>query len=112
MRIKKSIIITGVVLIIGTSGWLFLKEKSPHSQDKQEIIKPHYGSIQTVITTTATVLPKNRLEIKPTVNGPIEQVLVQEGQMVKAGETLAWMSSTDRAALLDSARGQGEKEYK
>jgi macrolide-specific efflux system membrane fusion protein len=57
-------------------------------------------------------LPKNRLEIKPTVNGRIEKVLVQEGEKVKTGQILAWMSSTERAALLDAARGQGEAALK
>jgi macrolide-specific efflux system membrane fusion protein len=57
-------------------------------------------------------LPKNRLEIKPPVNGRIESVLVEEGVKVKIGQTVAWMSSTDRAALLDNARGQGEVALK
>ena len=100
------------ILIIGVLGWFFLKGKSANSQESQRIINPHYGSIQTIITTTATVLPKNRLEIKAPVSGRVDQVLVQEGDMVKTGQILAWMSSTDRAALLDAARGQGEAEYK
>jgi membrane fusion protein, macrolide-specific efflux system len=70
------------------------------------------GSIQTVISTTGTILPKNRLEIKPPVGGRIESILVKEGEKVKVGQTLAWMSSTERAALLDAARGQGEEKLK
>ncbi|MFA4993628.1 MAG: HlyD family efflux transporter periplasmic adaptor subunit, partial [Candidatus Omnitrophota bacterium] len=75
-------------------------------------ISPNFGSIQTIISTTGTILPKNRLEIKPPVNGRVESVLVKEGQGVKAGETLAWMSSTERAALLDAAQGQGPEQLK
>ncbi len=112
MRIKKSLVIIISILIIGILGCIFLKGKATNSPESQKIINPHYGTIQTIITTTATVLPKNRLEIKPPVNGRVEQVLVQEGDMVKTGEILAWMSSTDRAALLDAARGQGAAEYK
>jgi membrane fusion protein, macrolide-specific efflux system len=111
MRIKPFVII-GIILFIGFVGCHILKGKSGDSKESQKVIHPRYGTLQTIITTPATVLPKNRLEIKPTVPGRIEQVLVKEGQMVKIGEILAWMSSTDRAALLDSARGQGEKELK
>ena len=75
-------------------------------------LSPTLGSIQTIISTTGTVLPKNRLEIKPPVNGRVESILVKEGQKVKAGDTLAWMSSTERAALLDAAQGQGEGKLK
>ena len=70
-------------------------------------ITPRIGSIRQVVSTTGTVLPKNRLSIKPPVNGRIESILVKEGEEVKAGQILAWMSSTERAALLDAARGQG-----
>lgn len=66
------------------------------------------GSIRNVVSCTGTVLPKNRLEIKPPVSGRIEKILVQEGQQVKTGENLAIMSSTERAALLDAARGKGD----
>ena len=47
--------------------------------------------------------------MKPSVNGRVEEILVKEGQSVHVGETLAWMSSTERAALLDAARGQNEE---
>jgi macrolide-specific efflux system membrane fusion protein len=38
--------------------------------------------------------------------------LVKEGQTVNIGQTLAWMSSTERAALLDTARSQGEESLR
>jgi len=72
-------------------------------------ISPVSGSIETFISCTGTILPKNRLEIKPPVNGRIERILVKEGDAVRAGSILAWMSSTERAALLDAARGKGEQ---
>jgi len=77
-----------------------------------QIVKPAVGTIYTMISTTGTVLPKNRLEIKPPVNGRIESIEVKEGERVKIGQILAWMSSTERAALLDNARGQGEEALK
>ena len=71
-----------------------------------QVINPTYGAIQTVISTTGTVQPQNRLEIKPPINGRIEQIFVQEGERVTAGQILALMSSSERAALLDAARAQ------
>jgi len=58
-------------------------------------------------TATGEVTPQNRVEVKPPIPGRIEQVLVREGDAVTQGHVLAWMSSTDRAALLDAARSQG-----
>ncbi len=113
MKIKKSLVFIVIgILIVSVLGWFFLKGKSVDFSESQKIINPHYGTIQTIITTTATVLPKNRLEIKAPVSGRMEQILVQEGDLIKTGQILAWMSSTDRAALLDAARGEGQAEYK
>jgi macrolide-specific efflux system membrane fusion protein len=70
------------------------------------------GDIKMAIDSTGTVMPQNRLEIKPPLPGRMEKILVVEGQMVRTGQTLAYMSSSDRAALLDAARAQGEGDLK
>lgn len=70
------------------------------------------GDLSVTVTATGTVKPYNRVEIKAPIPGRIEEVLVSEGEEVKQGQTLAWMSSTERAALLDAARSQGEAAVK
>lgn len=82
------------------------------SKETVTIIRPQRGDIRLMISSPGTILPKNRLVIKPPVNGRIDSVLVSEGQKVKSGEILAWMSSTDRAALMDAARGKSEEAVK
>jgi macrolide-specific efflux system membrane fusion protein len=68
------------------------------------------GDLNVEIVSTGTVQPQNRLEIKPPIAGRVERVLAQEGQEVRRGQVLAWMSSTERAALLDAARAKGPQE--
>jgi len=75
-------------------------------------VKVKVGSIKAEIASTGVVEPRNRLEIKPPIAGRVDRVLVKEGQSVKKGRILAWMSSTDRAALLDAARAKGAEEVK
>ncbi|MFH1282003.1 MAG: HlyD family efflux transporter periplasmic adaptor subunit [Candidatus Omnitrophota bacterium] len=107
----KIILIMAGVLIVG----VFVVSRFKPKADKDNIVREVMvvrGSIQTIISTTGTILPKNRLEVRPPVGGRIESILVKEGQKVKAGTTLAWMSSTERAALLDAARGQEEEKLK
>ena len=113
MRKPKTKMIIGVLvlLIIAVIIALKLKSKGAGTEVIKEIT-PTIGTIQTFISTTGTVLPKNRLEIKPPVPGRIESILVKEGEEVKVGQVLARMSSTERAALLDAAEGQGEKVVK
>ena len=75
--------------------------------EKAKVVR---GDILAQLPTSGYVTPRNRLEIKPPVAGRVEEVLVQEGQHVKKGQVLAWMSSSERAALLDAAREQGKSE--
>ena len=107
----KIILVIVVVLIVGVFIAMRFKPKVDTDNMVREVMVTR-GSIQTIISTTGTVLPKNRLEVRPPVGGRIESILVKEGQKVKIGTTLAWMSSTERAALLDAARGQGEEKLK
>lgn len=101
-----------IVFVVVSAGvfitWRVREKAGPLEAEKE--ISPVMGTIRNVISTTGLVLPKNRLEIKPPVPGRLESILVKEGQDVKAGSIVAWMSSTERAALLDAARSKGEKE--
>jgi len=110
MRTKKLTLFFIALVILGIAA-IYITRMRQKESAKETIkeITPFIGSIRTVISATGTILPKNRLEIKPPVNGRIEQILVQEGDKVKTGQILSLMSSTERAALLDAARGKGEK---
>lgn len=90
-----------VAVILGVK----VKARPPDASDRE--VRPVIGNIQAMITSTATVQPQNRLEIKSPINGRIDEILVKEGDMVRSGQTLAWVSSTERAALLDAAKAHG-----
>jgi macrolide-specific efflux system membrane fusion protein len=111
MRNKKSKIILALLIAasLGVIFILILKAKQPATA-AIKLISPTYGTIQTTITTTATITPENRLAIKPPVNGRVDKILVKEGDYVKLGQTLALMSSTERATVLDAARSQSKEE--
>lgn len=100
----------GAAAIVLVGGGIFLSKgngKGGFLYREVPIIK---GDIEISILSTGTVAPKNRLEIKAPVAGRIDQVLVQEGQLVRKGQVLAMMSSTERAAMLDAARAKGPEE--
>jgi macrolide-specific efflux system membrane fusion protein len=85
MKIKAwQIVIVGGILIVGGWGWNKMRVKSS-KQDVFKIVSPYQGNMEIIISATGRVLPKNRLQVKPPVNGRIEQVLVVEGQKIKAG---------------------------
>ncbi len=109
MKKKLIIGISAAVIIVFFSVWFFFFKKKPDQYKESTVSK---GSITLKVLATGTVQPENRLQIKPSISGRAEQVLVKEGQKVRKGEVLAWTSSTERAVLIDSARSQGAEELK
>jgi len=96
-----AIVAGGVVFMLGKKGKSDVTYREYHAT---------IGNINSVVSTTATVKPQNRLEIKSPVSGRIDEILVKEGQFVRKGQVLALISSTERAALLDAATQKGKSE--
>lgn len=109
---KKNILIA-LVLLIGFGSlvtYSLTKNKTPKKIYKR--VQVSRDLVEVMILSTGVVQPENRLEIKPPVAGRVEKVLVAEGDHVQKGQEIAIMSSTERAALIDAARGEGPQELK
>lgn len=111
LRSKFLWIISGVVAL-GVALITFCPGSKKGGAPTYTEIKPQRGEIRVTVTSTGIVQPEGRIEMKPPVPGRIERVLVREGQKVRRGQIIAWMSSTERAALLDAARAVSSEEYK
>lgn len=103
-------LITGIGLALGSLLLYRLFWRSSPGEKTFHEAKVEKGAFTEMILSTGAVAPENRLAIRPPIGGRIEKILVREGQTVAAGAVLAWVSTTERAALLDSARAEGEAE--
>ena len=92
-------------------GWYYYSHRKS-AEVKYDTVEAKAQPLTETVETTGQVEPLNRVEITPPTSGRIEELLVEEGDTVKAGEVLALMSSTDRVAILDAARAMGEDQYK
>ena len=115
MKSRKVIVIIVMLLfaaaaIIGIC--FFNKSQNREGEAACVPLRPSRGDISLVISCNGTVEPRNRLEIKPAISGRVEKILVDEGYNVRAGQIVAWMSSEERAALIDAARAQGKDSVK
>ncbi len=99
-------------LAVLAGGGVYYWNAQRQSQPVYQEVVVTRGDIEATILSTGVVQPKNRLEIKPPIAGRAETILVEEGQLVKKGQIMAWMSSTERAALIDAARAKGPEELK
>ncbi len=110
---KKKYAVLAAAIFLAAGGYLFYKKNSAKTQEPgARKVTVTEGPIQESIEATGSVLPLNRVEIKPPISGRIEKLLADEGDRVQSGQVLAWMSSSDRAAILDAARAQGPEVYK
>ncbi len=109
---KKTLIVLAVLAVLGGGGWVLKAKLSKPARPEAIAVKAMEAPIEDTVEATGSVLPDNRVEVKPAMGGRIEKLLVEEGQTVAQGQIIAWMSSTDRAAIMDSARAKGPDELK
>src|SRR5689334_2958254 len=99
-----------IVLILisgGAAYWWKSRTRNPRGGVVTRTVQAQIGTVEDSVEATGEVSPLNRVEIKPPIQGRMEKILTEEGGQVKQGEILAWMSSSDRAAIIDAARAQG-----
>jgi macrolide-specific efflux system membrane fusion protein len=109
---KKILIALAALAVIGGTVWGLRKKIFRRAPLEAVAVTATEAPIEETVEATGSVAPLNRVEIKSTVAGRIEKLLVDEGATVKQGQIIAWMSSTDRAAILDGARAQGPEALK
>ncbi|OGS08765.1 MAG: hypothetical protein A2270_06175 [Elusimicrobia bacterium RIFOXYA12_FULL_51_18] len=108
----KKILISIVILALTGGGCYFYKKKTAQAEVRYASAEVISKDISEFVDTTGEVVPLNRVEIQPSASGRIEQILVEEGDKVKMGQVMAFMSSVDRVAILDAARAMGDEQYK
>ncbi|MEJ0000973.1 MAG: HlyD family efflux transporter periplasmic adaptor subunit [Verrucomicrobiota bacterium] len=96
------------VVLFGAAGWWAVA--SWESRPMYEYLQVARGPLRVTLRESAIVGPEHRLTITPPIPGRVDTINVANGVAVKQGQVLAWISSTERAALMDAARAAGGKE--
>ena len=110
---KRIVWIVLIVLVLGVGGYFVIRSRS--TNQNQVVYKPETvgrSNIAITILSTGSVKPVTRVDIKPSIAGRAEQVMVKEGDHVRKNQVLVMTSSTERAALLDAARARGPEAEK
>lgn len=106
----KRFIFAAAFIALAGGGWLWARHAGAKSEARRiaelSPVKPARGVLVMKTQATGNVEPENRVLVTPSVGGRAEEVLFTEGQQVKKGQVLAWVSSSERTALLDSLKMQ------
>lgn len=111
---KKTVKWIVVLAILAGGGWWFYSAKSKKNADEgpaYDTAKVEIKDLRITVESTGEIQPRNRLDVKPPIAGRLEELMVDEGDAVDKGQILGWVSSTERATLLDAALATSEQEY-
>ncbi|MCF7818165.1 MAG: efflux RND transporter periplasmic adaptor subunit [Kiritimatiellales bacterium] len=111
---KKAIKWIVILAVVGGGGYWAYQAKMKKKDDTKptyDRAKVEIRDVRTLVESTGEIQPQNRLDIKPPIGGRLEELLVDEGDPVDAGQIIGWVSSTERATLLDAARATSTDEY-
>ena len=110
---KKAIKWIVVLAVLAGAGYWFYTSKIKKTESAKptyDLAKAELRDLRTTVESTGEVQPRNRLDVKPPIAGRLEQLMVDEGDKVEKGQILGWVSSTERATLLDAALATSKEE--
>ncbi len=102
---KKKIIWTIIILLI-ISGGAYYKLKPKNNASNISTATVSEQNLEQTVLTTGQVVSETNLNLSFQTGGVVEQVIVNTGSQVKAGDTLAILSQANARASLTSASGQ------
>jgi macrolide-specific efflux system membrane fusion protein len=110
---KKTIKWIVILAVLGGGGYGYYTtkaKKTAASKPSYDRAKVEVRDLRTTVEATGEVQPRNRLDVKPPIAGRLEELLLDEGDAVDKGQLIGWVSSTERATLLDAARATSVEE--
>jgi macrolide-specific efflux system membrane fusion protein len=103
--------IAAAVLFLAVAGTgIFFLARGGDGGRTYDYIEVVRAPMRVTLREGALIAPEHRLNVTPPIAGRIDSVTVLNGDLVKQGQILGWISSTNRAALMDAARAAGGKE--
>ena len=83
------IILGIVVLILLVFVLKYFKDSNSKAIEDFKVEEPFYTSINTKAVATGKLNPEEEIELKPQISGIVDEILVEEGDLVKKGDLIA-----------------------
>ena len=104
MKKTKTIIILVTIAVLFVASMYWLYSKNIEDPVVYETEKPVMGSIVKKTVATGSIVPKEEVLIKPNISGIIDEIFVEAGEIVKAGDLIAKVKVVPNVSSLNSAK--------
>ncbi|MBI9068638.1 MAG: efflux RND transporter periplasmic adaptor subunit [Salinivirgaceae bacterium] len=102
--LRTAVWILVAVIFIGTL--VFLASKSRNKPIVYQIEMPTKINIVKKTIATGSVLPRKEIQIKPQISGIVQEIYLEAGEMIKAGEVIAKIKVIPDMISLNSAESR------
>ncbi len=105
---KRLVPLIVAILVVGAFAGtlLFLYRKSQAQPVHFETESPVTADIVKKTVATGSIVPRREIEIKPRVSGVVEELMVEPGEMVTAGQPIARIKIIPNVVSLNAAESQ------
>ncbi len=104
MKKTKTIIILATIAILFVASMYWLYSKNAEDPVVYETEKPVMGTIIKKTVATGSIVPKEEVLIKPNISGIIDEIFVEAGNIVKAGDLIAKVKVVPNVSSLNNAQ--------
>ncbi len=104
MKKSKTIIILVTIAVLFAVSMFWLYSKNIEDPIVYETEKPVMGSIVKKTVATGSIVPKEEVLIKPNISGIIDEIFVEAGQTIKAGDLIAKVKVVPNVSSLNNAQ--------
>ena len=127
MKIKRIHLLIGIpVIVIVILLFVFSGGRTDKTQNRTQTkfkeVEVTKGTFEVIVTANGAVIPIDRIEIKSKASGQIEELPVEEGDFIKAGDLIARLDQKDEHAavaqtkadldIADAELKQAERSFK
>ena len=100
------IILVLVVIILLAFVLKYFKDSNSKDIEDFKVEEPFYTSINTKAVATGKLNPEEEIELKPQISGIVDEILVEEGDLVKKGDLIAKIRVVPNEQSLVSANSR------
>lgn len=100
------IILVLVVVVLLAFVLKYFKDANSKAIEDFKLEEPFYTSINTKAVATGKLNPEEEIELKPQISGIVDEILVEEGDVVKKGDLIAKIRVVPNEQSLVSAQSR------